>query len=324
MSMRSIGVATALFAGTVSGMAHSAEQGYPVRPIRVIVAQSAGSATDVAARVIGQQMTAVLGQQVVIDNRAGAGGMLGTELAAKASADGYTLLFANISTHGVNPAVYAKLPYDAVKDFAPISRATSTPNVLLVNPSVPAKSAQELIAHLKARPGAINIATPGNGSSQHLATELFKSMAGGLKALHVPYKGSGPAMTALISGEAAVMIPTLTLSMPHIRSQKVRALAVTSAARLDHMPGVPTLAETLPGFEVLSWYGYVAPAGTPAAPISRLNAAIAKVLAMPDTRKGLAAVGMNTESSTPAEFGAFIKAELAKWGKVAREANLKF
>lgn len=301
---------------------HAAAQAYPNKAVRIIVAQGAGSATDIAARVIGQRLTGVLGQQVIVDNRPGAGGLLGTELAAKAPADGYTLIFANISTHGVNPAIYRKLPYDPIRDFAPISMASTTPNVLVIHPSIPSRTTKEFIAFTRARPGQLNAATPGNGSSQHLATELFKMMSGGLNTVHIPYKGSGPAITALMTGEASWMIPTLTLSLPHIKSQKVRALAVTALKPVEDLPGVPPVADTLPGYEVLSWYGFAAPANTPSAVINRINEATAAVLAMPDTKKSLAAVGMNAEASTPEQFGAFIRAELAKWSKVAKAANI--
>ena len=297
-------------------------QSYPSKSIRLIVAQSAGSATDVAARVIATPLAALLRQQVVVDNRAGAGGLLGTEIAAKAPADGYTLIFANISTHGVNPALYRRLPYDAIRDFAPIAMATTTPNVLVVNASLPAKNTAELITLIRNRPGQLNVATPGSGSSQHLAVELFMTMAGNLKSQHVPYKGSGPAMTALISGEASWMIPTLTLSLPHIRSGKIRALGVPSITPHEDLPQVPTLAEALPGYEVLSWYGFAAPARTPQALIERLNKDIATVLALPETRKGLAGAGMGVQHGTPAQFGEFIRSEIEKWTRVAKNAGI--
>jgi len=297
-------------------------QNYPTKSVRLIVAQSAGSATDVAARVIATPLAALLKQQVVVDNRAGAGGLLGTEIAAKAPADGYTLIFANISTHGVNPALYRRLPYDAIRDFAPIAMATTTPNVLVVNASLPAKNTAELIALIRNRPGQLNVATPGSGSSQHLAVELFMTMAGGIKSQHVPYKGSGPAMTALIAGEASWMIPTLTLSLPHIRSGKIRALGVSSTTPHEDLPQVPTLAEALPGYEVLSWYGFAAPARTPQALIERLNKHIAAVLSMPETRKGLAGAGMGVQHSTPAQFGEFIRSEIEKWTRVAKNAGI--
>ncbi len=297
-------------------------QNYPNKAVRLIVAQSAGSATDVAARVIATPLAALLKQQVVVDNRAGAGGLLGTEIAAKAPADGYTLIFANISTHGVNPALYRRLPYDAIRDFTPIGLATTTPNVLVVNASLPAKNTAEMITLLRNRPGQLNVATPGSGSSQHLAVELFMTMAGGLKSQHVPYKGSGPAMTALISGEASWMIPTLTLSLPHIRSGKIRALGVSSTAPHEDLPQVPPLAETLPGYEVLSWYGFAAPARTPAAVVNLLNKATATVLAMPETRKGLAGAGMSVQHSSPAQLGDFIRNEIEKWSKVAKGSGI--
>lgn len=315
--------ATALALGVFLLPPESNAQSYPTKAVRLIVAQGAGSATDVSARIIAQKHSALLGQQVIVDNRAGAGGLLGTEIAAKAQPDGYTLIFANISTHGVNPALYRKLPYDPVRDFSPITLATTTPNVLIVHPSIPAKNTQEFIDFAKARPGQLNVATPGNGSSQHLATELFTTMAGGLKTLHVPYKGSGPAMSALIAGEASWMIPTLTLSLTHIRAGRVRALAVTSTKAVEDLPGIPTVSATLPGYEVLSWYGFAAPAKTPQAIITRLNETITAVLAMPDVRKSLAAVGMGVESGTPEQFGQFIRAEVAKWSKVAKTAGIQ-
>jgi tripartite-type tricarboxylate transporter receptor subunit TctC len=292
-------------------------QPYPTKPVRVIVAQAPASATDVTARIIGSKLGDALGQQIVIETRPGAGGLLGTEFVAKAPADGYTLLFANISTHGVNPAIYRKLPYDAVRDFAPVVLATTTANALVVHPSLPVSTVKQFIAFAKARPGQLNFATPGNGSSQHLATELFKSMAGGLAATHVPYKGTTPAMVALIAGEVTWMIPTLTSSLPHIKANKIRAIAVTTPKPVEDLPGLPTVAETLPGFEVVSWFGLVAPAGTPRAVISRLNNETVKVLALPDVRKSLAAVG------TPEKFAAYIQAEVAKWTKVAQQARIQ-
>jgi len=320
MLSRIHGLGTAL--ALVFAPAQALAQAYPVKPVRLIVAQAAGSATDTAGRIVGQKLSDVLGQQVVIDNRAGAGGLLGTELAAKAPPDGYVLLLANISTHGVNPALYQKLPYDPVRDFAPVTLTSTTANVLVVHPSLPARTVREFVALGKARPGELNFGTPGNGSSQHLATELFKTMAG-MQAVHVPYKGSPPAMTGLIGGEVSWMIPTLTLSLPHVRAGKVRALAVTTAKRTEELPELATVAETLPGYEVVSWYGFVAPAGTPAPVIQRLHAATAQVLAMPEVRQGLAASGMIAAASTPAEFGDYIRTEVAKWAKVAKTANLR-
>lgn len=298
-------------------------QTYPVKSIRVIVPQSSGSASDTAARLIGQRLSSLLGQPLVVDNRAGAGGLAGTEMAAKAAPDGYTLFIAGISTHGTIPALYRKLNFDAVKDFAPISLWATNPNVLAVHPSLPVQSTRELITLAKAKPGQLNVGTQGNGSSQHLATELFKIMAGNLNTVHVPYKGSGPAIVALVSGEISVLFPTLVLSTPHIQSGKIRAIAVTTRQRIEEFPQLPTISETLPGFEMLSWLGLLAPAGTPRTVIALLNEASAKVLAMPDVKKIMAAAGMTAAPGSPEAFGRFIEQEIAKWTKVARTAKIE-
>jgi tripartite-type tricarboxylate transporter receptor subunit TctC len=298
-------------------------QTYPVKPIRVIVPQSAGSASDTIARVAGQRMSNLLGQQMIVDNRPGAGGLTGTEAAARATPDGYTLCVASISSHGTVPALYRKLSYDAVKDFAPITLWVTIPNVLVVHPSVPAQSTKDLIALAKAKPGELRIGTQGNGSSQHLATELFKIMAGNLNTIHVPYKGSGASIMGVITGEVAVLFPTLALSQPHIQSGKIRALAVTTSQRLDEMPNLPTVADTVPGFEMVSWIGLLATARTPRAIVSLLHETSVKALAAPEMRKTLSAAGMNVASSSPEEFGTFIQQEIAKWTKVARTARIE-
>jgi len=320
---RSIRAALILPVVFVISVSTAVAQGYPNKPVRLIIAQGAGSATDIMGRIIGQKMSDALGQQFVIDNRAGAGGLLGTELAAKATPDGHTLFLASISTHGVNPALYRKLPYDPVRDFAPVSMTGLTANLFVVHPSVTAASVSELIALVKARPGQLNFASPGNGSSQHLATELFKSMAGGLKVGHVPYKGGPPAITAVMAGEVAGMMPAMPLALPHVKSRKVRAIAVTTAARIPEMPEIPTVAETVPGFEVVTWYGLMAPAATPKAVIAILNKTAVAQLALPDTRKSLAASGLSPLAGTPEEMSTFVRAELAKWSKVARDAGIR-
>ncbi len=299
------------------------DQTYPVKSIRVIVPQSSGSASDTAARVIGQRVSSLLGQQFVVDNRPGAGGLVGTEMGAKAAPDGYTLLIGSISTHGTIPALYRKLNFEPVKDFAPISMWVTIPNVLAVHPSLPVQSTKELIALARAKPGQLNVGMQGNGSSQHLATELFKIMAGNLNAVVVPYKGSGPAMIALVSGEISFLFPTLVLSMPQIQSGKIRAIAVTTPQRIDELPQLPTVSETVPGFEMLSWIGLLAPAGTPNSVIARLNEVSARVLAMPDVKKSLALSGMTAAASSPEEFRGFIEKEIAKWTKVARAAKVE-
>ena len=298
-------------------------QNYPAKPIRVIVPQSAGSASDTVARVVGQRMSALLGQQMLVDNRPGAGGLSGTETSARATPDGYTLCVASISSHGTVPALYRKLSYDAVNDFAPITLWVTIPNVLVVHPSVPVQSTKELIALAKVKPGELRIGTQGNGSSQHLATELFKIMAGNLDTIHVPYKGSGPSIMGVVTGEVAVLFPTLALSQPHIQAGRIRALAVTTLQRVEELPQLPTVADTLPGFEMVSWIGLLAPARTPRPIVSQLHETSAKVLAMPDVKKTLAAVGMNVASSSPEAFGKFIQDEIAKWTKVARTAKIE-
>ena len=297
-------------------------QPYPSKPIRVIIAQAPGSATDVVSRVISNKLAEGLGQQLVIDARPGAGGTLGTELAARAPADGYTLFMANNSTHGSNPALYAKLSYDAVKDFAPIIFVVATPYVLSVHPSLPAKSVKELIALAKSRPGQINYASAGNGSTHHLSGELLKTMAG-IDIVHIPYKGTTPAIAALIGGEVSIMFATVTGIQPQIKNGRARGLAVTTPKRSNMMPELPTMAETLPGFEMLSWFGLLAPAGTPPAIVNRMNAETTKVLANPDVRSLLAAQGFEVMSGTPEQFGDYIKVEIAKITKLAKTTGIK-
>lgn len=297
-------------------------QGYPVKPIRIIIAQAPGSATDVVSRVIGNKLGESLGQPLVIDARPGAGGTLGTEMAAHSAPDGYTLFMANNSTHGSNPALYRKLPYDAVRDFAPIVFVAATPYVLSVHPSLPVTTVKQLIALAKVKPGQLNYASAGNGSTHHLSGELLKTMAG-IDIVHIPYKGTTPAISALLSGEVSIMFATVTGIQPHIKTGKARALAVTTPKRSNMMPGVPTVAETLPGFEMLSWFGLLAPAGTPAAIVSRLNADAAKALSLPDVRSVLAAQGLEVMSGTPGEFGDYIRREIAKITKLAQATGIK-
>jgi len=297
-------------------------QTYPSKSIRVIIAQAPGSTTDVVARVVGNKMAEGLGQQLVVDARPGAGGTLGTELAARAPADGYTLFMANNSTHGSNPALYAKLSYDAVKDFTPIIYVVSTPYVLSVHPSLPAKNLKELIALAKARPGQINYASAGNGSTHHLSGELLKSMAG-IDIVHIPYKGTTPAISALISGEVSIMFATVTGIQPQIKAGRTRGIAVTTPKRSAMLPELPTMGETLAGFEMLSWFGLLAPAGTPPAIISRLNAETAKVLANPEVKALLAAQGCEVVSGTPEQFGDYIKSEITKFTKLAKATGIK-
>lgn len=298
-------------------------QTYPGKPVRIVIAQAPGSATDVISRIVGNRLTEALGQSFVVDARPGAGGVLGAEIAARAPADGYTLFMGNNSTHGSNPALYAKLPYDAVKDFAPIILVVSTPYVLNVHPSLPVRSVKELIAFAKARPGQLNYASAGNGSTHHFCGELLKSHAG-IDIVHVPYKGSTPGLTALVAGEVSMMFSNVDNSQPHIKSGRTRPLAVTSPKRAGPLPEVPTMEEAgVRDFQVLSWFGLLAPAGTPPAVITRINAETAKVLARPDVKAAFAAQGMDVMSGTPDQFANYIKSEIARMTKIAASAGIK-
>ncbi|HEX2826878.1 MAG TPA: tripartite tricarboxylate transporter substrate binding protein [Burkholderiales bacterium] len=315
--------ATALIGSSpVHAQTASAAGAYPAKPIRVIIAQAPGSATDVVTRIIINKLHEPLGQPLVVDARPGAGGTLGTDIAAKAPADGYNLFMANNSTHGSNPALYAKLPYDAVKDFAPIIFVAATPYVLTVHPSLPVSNVKHLIALAKARPGQLNYASAGNGSTHQLSGELLKSMSG-IDMVHVPYKGTTPAIAALLSGEVSVMFTTASGILPHIKAGRAKGLAVTTSRRSSMLPGVPTVAETLPGFEMLSWFGLLAPAHTPPAIVTRLNAEMTRVLALPDVRAALTTQGFEVTGGTPEQFGEYIKREIAKITKIAKAANVK-
>jgi tripartite-type tricarboxylate transporter receptor subunit TctC len=298
-------------------------QTWPAKPIRLVIAQAPGSATDVISRVVANPLSQSLGQPIVIDARPGAGGALGTEVAAHSAPDGYTLFMGNNSTHGSNPAVYAKLPYDAVKDFAPISFVASVPYVLVVNPALPVKTVKEFIAFVKASPGKLNYASAGNGSTHHFCGELLKSMTG-IDIQHIPYKGSGPGIAAVLAGEVSMMFSNVADIGSQIRAGKVKPLAVTATQRASLLPEVPTMAESgLPGFEVTSWFGLLAPAGTPGAVIGRLNAETVKVLGRADVKATLGAQGLEVAPSSPEAFAAHIKSEIARFSKIARAAGIK-
>ncbi len=312
--------AAAVLGATVPACALA--QPYPAKPVRLVIAQAAGSATDSIARVFGPRLAELLGQQVVIDNRPGAGGSLGTEIVAKSPPDGYALLLANISTHGVNPALYRKLPYDPIRDFTPVSLTSTTPNVLVVHPSLPVRTIKDLVAIARARPGQLNYSSSGAGSSQHLAAALINVLTR-IDTVHVPYRGSPPALAATMAGEVAFMVPTLTTALPQIQAGKLRAIAVTGSARAEELPAVPTVAETLPGYDVVSWYGVVGPAGLPRPVVDRVNADLVKTIATPEVRKGLAAIGMTPATSTPEQFAAYIRSEIDKYVKIARAAKIE-
>lgn len=311
--------AIALAAATLS--LGAAAQAYPTKPITIVVPFSAGGTTDILARLVGQYLTTELGQPVVVDNKAGAGGNIGGALAAKAPADGYTLFMGTVGTHAINAALYKKMPFDHVKDFAPLSRVANVPNLLVAHPSQPFKTVPEMIAYAKANPGKINFGSPGNGASPHLSGELFKSMAK-VDLTHIPYKGSAPAVSDLLGNQIAIMFDNMPSVIPHVRSGKLRAIAISTAKRSPELPDVPTIAEAgVPGYEAVSWFGLFAPAATPKPVLDKLSAALSKVLANPEVQKKISAQGGETVNETPAQFAAFIRSETTKWGKVVKESG---
>ncbi len=323
MKFRAFHAVMVVIAAAVAAPAVQAQAPYPTKPIRIVVPFPAGGTTDILARAVAQKLTEMGGQPVVVDNRPGAGGNIGAELVAKSAPDGYTLLMGTVGTHAINPGLYAKMPYDHQRDFAPVILVAGVPNVLVVNPAVPATSVQELIAYGKANPGKLNFASSGSGTSIHLAGELFKTMSG-VQMTHVPYKGSSPALTDLLGGQVQLMFDNLPSALPHIKAGKLRALAVTSAQRAPALPDVPTVAEAgLPGFEASSWFGLLAPAGTPKEIIAKLNAEVAKWLATPEARDKLTAQGANAVGSAPDAFAQYIAAETIKWLKVVKESGAK-
>ncbi|MCE9639013.1 MAG: tripartite tricarboxylate transporter substrate binding protein [Betaproteobacteria bacterium] len=295
-------------------------QTYPTRPVRIVVPFSPGGATDVPGRIVAQRLSEAFGQQVIIDNRPGAGSMLGADAVAKAPPDGYTLLL-TATTHVISAGLYKKVPYDAVRDFAPVMLIGSGPNVLTVHPSLPAKSVRELIALAKARPNKIDYASSGNGSAQHLFGALFLSMAN-ITMMHIPYKGSAPATTDLISGQVSVGFPGIALVLPHSKSGRLRALAVTSEKRSKTMPEVPAIAEAgVPGYAATLWLGLLAPKGTPPEIIQQLYVEISKLLRQPDVESTFLATGNDVTIGTANEFGLFLKAEFDKWAKIIKAVD---
>jgi tripartite-type tricarboxylate transporter receptor subunit TctC len=294
---------------------------YPAKPVRLVVPFPAGGTTDILARAVAQTLSEAWGQQVIVDNRPGAGGNIGSDLVAKSKPDGYTLLMGTVGTHAINPSLYKNMPYDHVKDFAPVILVAGVPNVLVVNLSLPVHSVPELIAYAKANPGKLNFASSGNGTSIHLSGELFKAMTG-VEMTHVPYKGSAPALTDLIGGQVQLMFDNLPSSLPFIKAGKLRALAVTSGARAAALPDLPTLAESgLPGFEASSWFGVLAPAGTPRDIVAKLNGAIAGWLASPEAKEKLLAQGAIAAGGAPDDFARHIGAETSKWAKVVKASG---
>jgi tripartite-type tricarboxylate transporter receptor subunit TctC len=301
---------------------NKASSAYPAKSIRLIVPFAPGGSNDIMARLIGQKFSEALGQQVVADNRTGASGIIGTDIAAKAPPDGYTLLMMSL-TFAVNPSLFRKLPYDTEKDLTPVTLVASAPLMLVVHPSVPAKSVQELVAYAKGNPGKLNFGSGGPGTTPHLAGEMLKMMIGA-QMTHVPYKGGGPALTDLMGGQIQLMLENIPSTLPLAKSGKLRALAVTASKRSPLVPDLPTLDEAgLKGYEIVGWNGLFVPAGTPRAIVSLLHTTTAKAIAQPDLKERLATLGAEGVGSSPGEFKAFVQTEIAKWARVVREAGLK-
>ena len=306
-------------AGAVGGVY---AQGYPSKPVRVVTPVTAGSAEDTVARVIGQKLTEAWNMQVIVDNRVGANGIIGTEAAARAPADGYTVFLGNDAVLAINPALYHKLPYDSLRDFAPVTQAANIPLVLVVHPSLPVKTVKELIALAKAHPGELNYASGGNGSPQHLPMEMLKA-ATGINIVHVPYKGLGPAFNDVLGGQVPMMFTGMSNAVPHLAAGRLRALAVAGAQRSPALPNVPTVAEAgVPGFYYAAWTGYLVPSGTPKEAIAKLHDDIVHALALPDVRERLIGLGFELIGSTPEAFGARLKTDIARLGKVVRDAGI--
>jgi tripartite-type tricarboxylate transporter receptor subunit TctC len=296
---------------------------YPAKPIRMIVAYPPGGGTDIVGRMIAQKLGEMLGQSVVVENRGGASGNIGTEIAARAAPDGYTILMGNVAPNAINVSLFKNLPFDPVADFAPVSLVASTPNILVVHPSVAARTVKEVIALARARPGTLNFASAGVGSSSHLAGELFRILAGA-EIVHVPYKGAGPAMVDVLSGQVQLYFATMPAAMPHVKSGKLVPIAVTSARRSQALPEIPTIAESgVPGYEASTWYGLLAPAHAPDAAVARLHDGVVKLLGERALREKLADQGFEPVGDSPQEFAAYIKSEIAKWGKVIRDAGIR-
>ncbi len=300
----------------------AAAQAYPSKPIRIVVPYPPGGTTDILTRLLGQKLTEAWGQQVIIDNRAGASGNIGAEAVVRSPGDGYTLLSAS-TVHTVNPSLYSKLAYDPLKDFTAITLLAQVANILVVHPSLPVRSVKEFIAFAKKRPGQLNYSSAGNGSAPHLTAEMFKTSTG-VNIVHVPYKGAAPAMTDLLAGHVMLTFATAPSGVPHVQAKRLRALGVSSATRIPALPEVPTIAEAgVPGYEAIGWNGLTGPAGLPQAVIDKLNAETVKILKAPDVSKRLNELGLEPRTSTPAEFSSFLKAEVVKWAKVVKDSGAR-
>jgi tripartite-type tricarboxylate transporter receptor subunit TctC len=320
--MKRIAVICIAIAGAVAGASVHAAETYPVRPVRMIVPYGPGGNADIQARYIAERLTDVLGKQVVADNRAGANGMIGMELAARSPADGYTLLLV-ANTFTVNPGLYPKVPYDTVKDFQPITLVGDTPLLFIGNPTVAASSVKEVVALAKSRPGQLNYGTSGGGSPSHLAAALFEVMTG-VKLVHVPYKGMAPSNVAVMAGEIQLGFPSMTSVLPHVKAGKLKAFAITVKSRSALAPAIPTMEEAgVPGYEASIWNGLLAPAGTPRPIVNRLNEAVAQILKSPQAHERYANVGAEIRYNSPEEFAALIRSDVAKWAKVIRARGIR-
>ena len=316
-------LAASFISGSALAQTPATGTAYPSRPIRIIAQFTPGTSTDIMARVVAQKLSASLGQQVIVDNRPGAGAVLGTEIGAKAAPDGYTLTMAVSSAFGINPTLYAKLPYDAIRDFEPIINLALTPQTLVASPSAPFKSVKEFVAAARDKPGMVNYASLGSGSTSHLTSEMFRA-ATGIKINHIPFKGSGDAHAQLMGGQVPVMFDAIPAAMPHVKSGKLRGLGIATLTRSTFLPDLPTIAESgYPGFEAVGWIGIAAPAKTPAAVLDKLNAEMQRMLNEQDVKDRLNTLAFTPMGGTRTAFGNYIKSEIAKWGKAVKESGAR-
>jgi len=311
-----------LLAAALTACAPAAAQQYPDRPLRFIVAFSAGGAADLLARTIGQKLSERWNQQVVVDNRAGAGGTIGMQIAARSPPDGYTLLMGSSSNLAIGPALYADPGYDPINNYAAVTDVANVPIIMVVHPSVPVKSTAELIQYAKANPGRLSYASSGAGATPHISGELFRRSAG-IELVHIPYKGGGEAVAAVLGGHVQMSFGAVSTALPHMKAGKLRGLGITSPKRLASAPDVPAIGETIPGYEVVQWFGVMVPAGTPGPIVARLNSEIRAVLALPDVRERYASQGVESQSSSAEAFGAYVKAEVARWPRLLKEMGIR-
>ncbi len=319
---RSLRAVLVLLVAMLVPLSGAQAQGYPTKPIKIVVTFPLGGAPDILSRLFGAKIQEHWGQPVIVDNRPGAGGNIGADYVAKSPADGYTLVMGTVGTHAINASLYSKMPYDPVRDFVPVVLVAQTPNMLVVNNAVPAKTVKELIDYAKANPGKVFFGSPGIGTSIHVSGELFNTMTGA-KTVHVPYKGRQFAIPDLLAGQIHMMFDNMPSALPVAKEGKLRALAVTSAKRHPAAPDIPTMSETLPGFEATSWFAVYAPAGTPADVVAKLNTELNRVMALADVRERLAGIGLDVVGGPPEQLAAYTRAELAKWAKVVKDSGAK-